>query len=498
MASTSKTTFILFILRVIRIFISILTLTLSAKFFGVTVERDVWILVTTFLASLGAAIWGPINETFRAKFVFIKEKNGEEAALSKTGSLVGFVIVVTIVVSVFTALLTTHVAQNILTSPTEKETSLFCCLFLIMLPTFFINQMTTLGISLLNSFEVYYLPEIVGAITGLASLGIIAFLAPSIGIYSLAVSQYISYICLFITCFYFVNKTCPQIKTHILPIKWSLIRDFIIYSLPFFFPYFIGQCNTLGEKWLAGKLGPGIISSLDYSRQFTIVLQNVLSSVLTTIMVPTLAKYFSKNDFRTYQSSLNDFIKTCFLILILTIPMLIGGAAPLCKFFFLRGNMSLNELSVIITLTQLFGMAFIGVILYLIFGMSLLSAAKGKVYAFLGITTQIIVLMLNLCLYRSLTYYIFPVSLFLGHLSAAVIMCRFMPISMNETIKKIGCYLCILTATTALICFFNYSIKLHSTFLQLLFNGILLLLILPLVLKLMKFNIKPIFKGTKK
>ena len=47
-------------------------------------EKDMWVLVTTFLLTVGTAIWGPINETFRAKFVFIKEQEGEAKAIMST------------------------------------------------------------------------------------------------------------------------------------------------------------------------------------------------------------------------------------------------------------------------------------------------------------------------------------------------------------------------------------------------------------------------------
>ncbi len=71
-----KITSYLFVLRLFRMSLSMISLILSAKFFGVSMEKDMWVLVTTFLLTVGTAIWGPINETFRAKFVFIRARGG--------------------------------------------------------------------------------------------------------------------------------------------------------------------------------------------------------------------------------------------------------------------------------------------------------------------------------------------------------------------------------------------------------------------------------------
>ena len=72
-----KVTTYLFTLRVLRTFLSVVTLIFSAKYFGVSIERDIWILASTLLVTVNAAIWGPINETFRTKFIFIQEKEGQ-------------------------------------------------------------------------------------------------------------------------------------------------------------------------------------------------------------------------------------------------------------------------------------------------------------------------------------------------------------------------------------------------------------------------------------
>lgn len=55
-SNIKKITSILFILRILRMSMSVVTLIFSAKYFGVSIERDVWILATTFLVTICSAV----------------------------------------------------------------------------------------------------------------------------------------------------------------------------------------------------------------------------------------------------------------------------------------------------------------------------------------------------------------------------------------------------------------------------------------------------------
>ena len=40
-----------------------------ANFFGVSKEKDVWLVAYTLIISIDLAIWGPLNDIFRTKFI---------------------------------------------------------------------------------------------------------------------------------------------------------------------------------------------------------------------------------------------------------------------------------------------------------------------------------------------------------------------------------------------------------------------------------------------
>lgn len=492
--SLKKTTLNLFILRLLRMVITVVTVTFSAKYFGVSMEKDIWVLTLTIITTVTSAVWGPINEVFRTKFVFIKEQEGAEAAVGKTASLVGFIFWATILMAVGMFVTAPYMAQSMTHNMQMGAAALFVSLLLLQLPSLMLNELTNIGISILNAYNVYYLPEMVGFASGLVNLAAIILFADCIGIYSLLVGTYFGIIVLFAIVLYFLHKKRIAIWGRLFSFKWGDIKVFLLFALPFFFPYFVGQINTLFEKYLAGMLGSGNISSLEYARQFINVLQSVLSSVLTTIMVPVLAKQFITRCKAEFNRTILDNLMICMLIYLAACVFLIGSSTPLCDFFFNRGKVSSEALQVIMTLTVLYGIAFFGVLMYLVMGMSLLASNKGKTYATVGVVTQIVVLTVNFLFCPYYGVYVFPVSLGTVHLVAGVIM--FSQVSYIEN-KKVLRYLfrALLTVSgiTALFYTLNGIIDYKVSFIRLVAIGIIFAALLPASAWMLGFNVKAYF-----
>jgi len=484
-----KTTFYLFILRFLRMSLSIMTLPLTAKYFGVSIERDAWILTTTFFSTVGLALWGPIDETFRTKFVFLKEKEGEEAALSRTVSLVGFIVLITLTVSLIVLVLKQPIAHTLDSTGSPEKLDIIVTLMLIMLPTLLINQLTSIGISVLNAYDIYYLPEFAGSISSVCNILFIFFLAPIIGIYSLVISQYVAILLLFIAVIFYLKKQSFKLRPFWI-IHWEDVKVFILFALPFFLPYFAGQINQLAEKLIANSLGDGSVSSLDYARQFSMVLQGVISSVLTTVMVPMLAKSFAQKDVNQFAKIVKENFSTCFVIMCLTVPILIGSASPLSNFFFAHGKVSSNALSTIINLIRFYGLAFVGVILYVMFGLILLASNKGKIYAFWGILAQLVVLFFNIIFVHQWGIYVFPISVGIGHLLTACILSYFVVVDDKwKLYLRIVKYIIILFIISLGLYLINLRPVSDIVIIQLFMNGVVLIVMFIIFSKFLDVNI---------
>lgn len=491
-----KITSFLFSLRILKLLISLLTVTYTAKYFGVSIEKDVWLLVSVTLTSIWQFFWGPINETFRAKFIFIKEKDSERNAIKYSASLISFISTVTIMIIFLMIIYCSYIAKFMAADLTKSGIILYGTLLIMMLPSILLTELNNISTSILNAYDIFYIPELVGSFSGLAYLGIIVWLSPLIGIYALAIGQYFNLIVLMTVLLLYLKRLNKFTYNDFFNIKLAYIKPFIIYALPFFFPYAIGQLSGLSERWLAGMLGIGNISILDYSRQFTNILQGVLSGILTTVMIPLLSKEFAQKDIIKFNSVFIEHISVIYLIMALTLPMLFGASQPLCQFLFFRGNVTMGNIQTISFLCRLFSIAFLGIMLYLIFGYSLLASEKGKIYAIVGVGCQIGILAFNLGLMTLIGLICVPIVVGFIHLTAGVIMWKKSIFWNFATFIKIGRYHLIILVISSILYLFDSSIHIENVLIKLILEGLFLSFFVVILSPLFDINLfKILFKN---
>lgn len=496
MASIKLTATYLFILRSIKILLGIVTLSVTIKYFGVSTDKDNWVLVSTFMLIIISALWGPINEIFRTKFIQDKELLGENVALNKTASLVGFIFWSTLLLSVGLFLFSNEIAYILLPTQGNNVITQFIILFVCMLPSLIISEITSILISILNSYNIYYIPEIVSIFTGIITIIVIILLAPMTGIYSMLISQYIGIVILLIVIAYFVHKNnLNLVWSRFIKINFLDVKTFILFALPLIIPYLVGQANMIIEKYIAGLLGDGIISSVDYSRQFINLMQSVLSSILMTLMVPMLSKAYVQNNNNRFVNILKDNMSITAFILCIFLCVIVGATETVCSFFFLDNNVAGNFFNIIIDLTRYYGIAFVGIYFYIIFGMVLLTSGKSKLYAVLGAITQAIVIIMNIVFYRTMDVYIFPVSYGVAHIISAIIMFFYMNITRNRDIGVYSFKIVLLISIYILLFAGVGNITMdYSLNIQILFHVICMLCVSPIMAYSFGINVKPIVK----
>lgn len=499
MKSIAKTTIVLFMVRLASMLISMVSVIVIAKFFGVSVERDCWILALTLTTTIVQALWGPLNETFRTKFVFIREKEGIEKAVSMTASLIGVIFVCTSLVSAIIWVFSEQIVSFLIGNIPSDSTGIFNILLISLIPSIVLTEFSKITTSILNALDIFYLPEIIGLFTGVFNLILVISLAPYIGIQSLVFSTYVSIVLLLAVEIYYLRKKNVHVWSKLLCFNIRDAAPFIIFSIPFFFPYLVGQINGILEKYIAALIGQGAVSSLDYSNQFIRVLQAILSGILTTVMVPMLAKAFAEKEISRFSGIFKDNLKICMLILIMTCGVLIGAANPICHFFFFRGKVDIEQLNVIIQLTRLYSLSFFGVFLYLIFGYSLLSFGKGRIYALLGVMTQIGIILLYLLGY-SLTQslYVFPIAVGLCHFFAALIMmCASKSFVSSEQRWSIVKSFLVLLCVSSILYGLNNLCPTDNLFIQIFQNGLVIIVLFLMVLRQLDYSVSSMLKQVK-
>lgn len=490
--SLKTTSLYLLVFRFIKIALSIFILTLSAKYFGVSVDMDIWIIVTSVISTINLSIFGSLNETFRAKFVFIKEQEGEKSALLKTGSLLVFILVVTLICSALLALFSKSLIPYFASSLVDSQKQIFVSILLLMIPSFVINELTSIGTSVLNAYDVFYMPEIMGIVSSLLNLFCIFLLAPHIGIKSLIIAQYVSSFILIFLIFYFFKKSKIHIFSGGYAFKWEHIKPFVYFSLPFFFPYIVAQFNIILEKKLANSLGIGIVSIVNYASQFKGIIQAVFSSVLVTVMVPSLASRFANKNPNDFERILNDNIQIVFISISLIVPFLFAAASPIANLLYNHGGIDTSSIDAIVYLIRFYSFSIISVMLYLIFGLTLLAQQLGKIYAFQGVMAQIITILINVFFYKSIGATVFPLSLLISHFFVSLFMFKYIDIQNKKAIGiEVGKYIILILILSASLFFLVNLVGscIENSILQLIIDGILLILLFLLFATILGFKV---------
>lgn len=425
------------------------------------------------------AIWGPINETFRAKFIFLREELGENEALQKARSLLVFTNGITIMLVILVLWKPELVAAVI--APKYKGEQLAMLLFMIRViaPTFLFNQITQLFTSILNAYNSVYIPEIAGFISGIINLVLIVVLAPRIGILSLVYAYYIALFLLLFLLIFQIRSKKINLFGNFKAVKFSDSVPFILFSLPFFLPYFIGQISLVIEKSISSSLGAGIVSTIDYARKFSDIMVSILLSVLTTIFVPLLSSHFMKSNWKAFVLELRQVYQLGFLIFTSFVAIFTACPHALIGILYQNNKISSFALHQISSLAMCYSWCAAAIFFYYIFGIGLLSSKKQKYFAFYSVAAQLIMIALNLIFYKNLGIYVFPLSLFLSHAIAAFLMFRKLPYGRNELMGITIKYLPILLGVVLLMYLLNVNlIFFSSAFLVLLINIFALIAIL--------------------
>ncbi len=424
-----KKALLLFILRILRTGLSVINLTITAKYFGVSIERDEWILASAAILIIDQAIWGPINETFRARFVFLRYELGEAEAMAKARSMFSFINFVTFALVCFCLICPLWIASVIAPKYNQHQQLQLSYMLMLLSPSFLLNQACQFLSALLNAYKKVYLPEIIGFCSVLINIILVVLLSPRFGIYSLVFCYYLSLVLLFVALTVQLAQLKVRVFANPLQLKFANIKPFVIYALPFFIPYFFGQVNSLIEKGISSTMATGAVSVIDYSRKFSEITVNVLSGIFTTMLLPALSAHFVKKEYDAFVREFRSILQLGFLVMMFLTGVFTACPGAVITLLYNRGAISAHALSTISSLSMLYGWSAVAVFLYVIGGTALLSSNKGKYYAMYGAAAQIVMIMFNLMYHKQFGVYTFPLSLAVSHIIIAVLLFKYFPVT---------------------------------------------------------------------
>ena len=457
---------------------AIFNLSISAKYFGVSIDRDVWLLALNAVIILDVAIWAPINDTFRAKFLFTKADKGEAVALQQTGSLLLFINLTTIALVAFIMVFPSIFAKLLAPSYDAYKYDALIFMIRVVAPTFLLNQVSKILISVLNTYNSFVMPEIGGLFIQFFTFVVIVTLAPKMGIMSLAISYYAGLLLFVVLLILQLRKHKINLFQHMFRAKLKLALPFFAFSLPFFLPHFVSQLNLIVEKSLAASTFTGAVSMLDYARKFIDVPLDVLIGILVSLLVPVLTVKFAERLTTDFVAEFLKIYQFGFLIIAVIVGMFTGCSDAIVDFLYNKGNISAAYLLQISNLTRLYSWCSLCVFLYHIFGVTLIATNRGKLFAFYGVIAHIVMIGINLLFFRGFGTYVFPVSLGLSHLLAAIAMSFYFPVKDRRFFKVSIKYALLVASIGILMYVVNRVIVLESALFIIILNMIALSTIL--------------------
>lgn len=483
-------------LKLLKIPVSLYSYTLIAKYFGVSIEKDIWLLAFSLILTLDAAIWGPINDIFRAKFVTLKEIDGEEKAIKATQSLLFYMFLFSCLIVLILFSFTDFFVDIISTGYSGEQRLQLISMLRLVAPILLVNQASLIGVSILNAYDSFVVPEIASFCSQILNVIILIFFVDQLGIYVLWLASVISLLLLILFIIYKFKKMKIKLLKSFKP-KFTYFKTFFLFALPLFVPYCIGQMNSVIEKKLISSVGTGTVSVIDFAKKFPDMVNVIISSVVLTVLTPTITRLFVNKDNEEFDKHFLDSFGLGLLIIGFFCVFMLVGSSDVMTFFYGRSSVDRNSLIEIVELNKFYSLAAFTIFLYVIFGTSLLATGKNKINALAGTVTQIAVITSNLILVSKFGVYIFPFSVLVSHFFAAIFMFGYYPFDkrlIGRFFLKFVFFLCLVLLSLGFLSSLLFrEFTIESSLLRIVLIGFLELTLFVLVGLL--FNIKEIHIG---
>ena len=411
-------------LRFVKLSLSFLAMILYARTFGIGIQMDSWVFASGAAASVGMALWGPLNEIIRSRYVCQVAEAGEESARASAKSLLVFTSTSSVLLCFILYIGAPQIIDMLYAENDPVAQALVLKLFVLMLPTIVIGQVLSLGTAYMNCYDVIYPPELLGLASAVLNVTCVLVLTPFVGIYSLVCGYYLGVALSLVVVLRFMRSSGILYRTVDLQAIFRDARAATLFAAPLFFSYGAGQLNSLFEKYLASLMGVGVVSSVNYSSQIKSTLQAVLTSVMFSLIVPRLTRTAYQQEGEAFKHMFAESQRVAMVFLLAVLPFVFGTADTLAAILFGKKLMSASTLEEIALLIRLYAAALVPVILYVVYGVALLAQQKGREYAALGVAAQLLSALICVSLFKILGPTVFPIALLLSHLTAALMMLR--------------------------------------------------------------------------
>ncbi len=344
--------------RFLKMILGLVVLYLSVKYFGTTFQRDSWVLSIAFWGIVIFSLYSPINETFRTKFIFLRNQEGEESAMKSVNSLMNYFNLSYLVVAIIVFFCIGPITSLLAKGFDDGMRNYLSIMIFSLIPYFMLQQHSSVLIALLNTYESYFYPEIIALLASLINILSIIFLSDLLGIYSLIVATTLNGLILVSVLSCMLRRKVSYFHLFSLE-KVKGAKPFVMFSLPMYLSTICAQVYIFVEKSLCTYFGEGAVSVFDYARQITNLPHIVFSSIVPIVMTPLLSMAFINGKEDEFSDELRRFLRLLLCLTgIIVIIMKVNAEQVSCilfshtheQFINVLGYLSLAILCLIFTL----------------------------------------------------------------------------------------------------------------------------------------------------
>ncbi|WP_413668200.1 murein biosynthesis integral membrane protein MurJ [Mucilaginibacter sp. Mucisp86] len=408
-------------LKFIKAFPALLIIILSAKYFGISPERDAWLVGVSIITVSIQLLFGPLNETFITKYIHIREEQSLEDVNKATDALISTIIIISIFVSAGIFLFSHNLADIFAPGFSDKQKNTLVFMLRILIPSLLMLEITNIWSSILNAYKSYFIPDLLSSISLIINTVLIVVLSPIIGIYSLVVSAYLGYALLTIVLYRELRFKFNYRFKFVIP-KYDLIKPFFLFALPLFINYLFSQTDSTIEKSLTTEIGSGSVSVLDYARKFSELPSGLLMGVVTTVLTPLLSLFYVKNTEKELINETQKYFRFMILIVLPIAVTLIVLPHEIVKIVLVRGKFGAQLIEPTSMLLKWYGIGLFTVIFYLVYTQLIIAQKKIYFFSKVVIISFIVKIAFNLALYKKLGLNTFPMSSMISNFIMGLIL----------------------------------------------------------------------------
>ncbi|NVK21469.1 MAG: murein biosynthesis integral membrane protein MurJ [Kangiellaceae bacterium] len=271
----------------------------------------------------------------------------------------------------------------------------------ITFPYIFFISLVAMYSSVLNTLNRFAIPAFAPILLNVSIIGMAWFAVPyfSEPVYALAWGIFIAGVAQLLLLIPFLWKEGYLTKP-----KWawkdSAVRRIMKLMLPVIFGASVSQINLLIDTQIASLLNEGSISWLYYSDRMLEFPLGIFGIAIATVLLPTLSKYFAKEDMQHYSGTLDWGLR---MVLMIGIPAAVGLlwlAEPIMITVFQHGAFTAEDSFKAGQSLQAYSLGLIAFMMVKVFLTGFYSRQDTKTPVKIGVISVVSNIVLNLALFK--------------------------------------------------------------------------------------------------